>query len=123
MKKWILSMSAVCLMVLGVLGGDALSDMQIGIAISPRTIVLKSEGEWVTVHADIAFGAVDRNSLTLGGVAVSWTKADAQGNLVAKFSEGDIKAIVAPPQATLVFAGVTKTGDSFEGSDTVQVRE
>ena len=62
MTKWILSMSAVCLMVLGVLGGDALSDMQIGIAISPRTIVLKSEGEWVTVHADIAFGAVDRNA-------------------------------------------------------------
>ena len=123
MKKWILPVSVVCLMVLSILGGDAFSDMQIGIAISPRTLVLKSDGEWVTVHADIAFGEVDRNSLTLEGVAVSWTKADAQGNLVAKFLESDIKDKVAPPQATLVFAGVTKAGERFEGSDTIQVRE
>jgi len=53
---------------------------------------------------------------------VAWTKADCRGELVAKFDEAAVKAIVEPPSATLTLTGMTIDGDEFSGSDTVKVR-
>jgi len=119
---------AVAVVVAGamVLVGQALSnsrtDDALGVAVSPQTLLLGSDqGGFVTVHTAIPFGAVDRSSIQLSGVDVVFTKADSCGNLVAKFSEDAVKAIVAPPETTLTLTGVMKDGESFAGSDTVRV--
>lgn len=95
----------------------------IDVKVSPNTITLGSEGSWVSVHTDIALGLVDTSTLSLNGVPVAWTKADARGNLVAKFHLEDIKAIVEPPEATLMLTGSTKDGAEFTGTDTVGVHQ
>lgn len=120
MKRIMVSLVAICAM-LTVLSITA-SAGEIYTKISPNAIILESDGTWVSVHTNIALSAVDTSSLTLGGVAVAWTKADAKGNLVAKFAQADIKAIVAPPEATLELLGTTKAGEEFWGSDTVLVK-
>jgi hypothetical protein len=84
--------------------------------------VIASESEWLTVHTDIALSAVDTSSLMLNGLAVSWTKADARGNLVAKFDIDEVKAMVAPGEAVFELTGVTTAGVSFSGTDSVPVR-
>jgi hypothetical protein len=120
MKRIMLGLCAFCL-VLSVLSITALAD-EIAVKVSPNAIVIESDGAWVTVHTDIALSAVDTSTLTLNGVEVAWTKADAKGNLVAKFTQADIKPIIAPPEATLELAGMTKAGVEFSGSDTVLVK-
>lgn len=74
------------------------------------------------MHAGIAYSAVATSSLSLSGIPVGWTKADSRGNLVAKLALADVKAIVAPPKATLVLGGMTKDGVAFAGSATVAVK-
>jgi hypothetical protein len=101
---------------------EATSCTLISITVSPNTIAMGSLGELVTVHTDIPLGLVDTSSLSLNGVEVAWTKADARGNLVAKFDLAEIKAIVEPPQATLQLRGLTNNGVEFSGTDTVTVR-
>jgi hypothetical protein len=59
--------------------------------------------------------------LALNGVPVSWTKADSRGNLVGKFAESAIKAIVSPPGEVMTLTGSTKDGEAFSGSDSVKV--
>ena len=98
------------------------ADVEITTKITPRALVLISEGTLVTVHTDIAYSAVDTASLTLNGIPIAWTKSDARGQLVAKFNQDDVKNIVAPPSATLELSGYTKSGESFSGTDTIVVK-
>ena len=95
--------------------------VEITITVSPQTLVLSSQGEWVTVHADIPYPQVDTVSLLLNDIEVSVTKSDANGALVAKFELDDVKDIVHPPDATFVLEGETHEGSRFVGSDTVRV--
>ena len=123
MKKFSLAAMAV-LILLGFAVGSAFSD-EIGISVSPNTINLDSDGEWVTVHAAIPLQGVVTASLQLNGVVVALTKADAQGDLVAKFAVDSVKSIVSPGSAELVFSGVVETpaGEEvpFTGSHTIKV--
>jgi hypothetical protein len=98
------------------------TDGEIFVKVSPNTIVIASDGDWITVHTNIAYSSVDTSTVTLNGVPVAWTKSDLRGNLVAKFAQADIKAIIAPPEATLVLSGLTSGGEPFTGSDTVAVK-
>ncbi len=108
---------AVCL-------GSSETTIDVTISISPKTIVLGCDkGDRVTVHTDIALAVVDRTSLALSGVLPVLVKADSRGNLVAKFDQASIEALVAPPEATLVLTGTTTDGVPFDGSDTVSVIE
>jgi len=94
----------------------------IWVKISPNTIVLGSDkGDRVTVHTDIPLVVVDRSSIALNGVGPVLIKADNRGNLVAKFDQGAIEAIVAPPEATLNLSGITLDGEAFYGFDSVRV--
>jgi hypothetical protein len=120
MKRSMVSLCAICALVAAL--SAATSAGEINIKVTPTAIVLESDGAWVTVHTDIALSAVDTSTLTLNGVDVAWTKADAKGNLVAKFAQADIKAIIAPPEATLELSGMTTAGEEFQGSDTVVVK-
>jgi hypothetical protein len=95
---------------------------EIFVKVSPNTIVIASDGDWITVHTNIAYSSVDTSTITLNGVPVAWTKSDLRGNLVAKFVQADIKAIITPPEATLELSGLTGGGEPFTGSDTVAVK-
>jgi len=122
MKKFCVPAVAL-LMVFGLGLGSVFSQEadKIVIMISPNTINLNSDGEWVTVHADIPYTAVDHVELFLNDVQVAWTKADNQSDLVAKFAVDEVKDIVSPPSATLTLSGVTVEGVAFSGSDTITV--
>ena len=100
----------------------ALSDLEIYVKVSPHVIVLISDGTWVTVHTNIPYGQVETSSVALNGVPAALTKSDLKGYLVAKFTQTDIKAIVAPPEALLELTGLKTNGEAFSGSEVVEVR-
>ena len=105
-------------------GSDGIEVRDVLVTVSPSTIVLGCDkGAMVTVHTDIALSAVDPTSVELDGVPAEFTKSDNRGNLVAKFSQEAIEAIVAPPEATLELTGMTIDGFPFSGADTVRVIE
>ena len=68
----------------------------VDIKISPNTIILGSDVVWITVHTNIPLSKVDCSTLTLNDIPVAWTKADAKGNLVAKFNYEKVEEIVEP---------------------------
>ena len=119
----------VCVLCLGIAltAGQAFSRgtlvEDIEIQVAPHKLLLSSEqsGE-ITVHCDIPHSQVDTSTIEMNGVAVSWTKADDCGNLVAKFDEEAVKAVVQPPSTVLTLTGATLDGTEFSGSDTVMVK-
>jgi hypothetical protein len=95
--------------------------LEIDIMVSPSTVSLRSEGVWVTVHADIAYGIVACATLTLDGIDVAWTKADSRGDLVAKFELDAVKEILDSDTALLTLSGETRDGTPFVGQDEIRV--
>ena len=117
---------AVLLLGLSILAGPAFSgersDDPLGVAVSPQMLIIGAVQGSVSVHTDIPYGSVDKTkSVTLNGVDAVYLKADDCGNLVAKYREAEIKAIVAPPSAVMTLEGTRKDGTTFSGSDTVRV--
>ena len=106
-----------------VVAAPVASAEEVVVQVAPATLLLSStQSGQVTVHVTIAYSRVDLSrAITLNGIPSSWTFADSRGELVAKFDEVAVKAIVAAPSATLTLTGVTVDGESFEGSDTVRV--
>lgn len=121
MRKIVASIAA--LLVSAVLAAPTRGDeLTVPIVIAPSTINLQAGGTWVTVHAEIAYSAVNAATVTLDGIPVKTTFADNRGELVAKFLVGDVRGIVKPgttPQLTL--SGTTDDGDTFSGTDMVRV--
>lgn len=109
------------LLVLSAVGAFCQDSGTIAITVSPNVVNTTANGQWLTIHADIPLSVVDTASVYVNGVAVDWTKADAQGDLVAKFCLDDVLAVIAPPSATLTLTGTTKDGATFSGTDTVKV--
>jgi hypothetical protein len=97
-------------------------EMDIVIQVSPATLILDSPGTWVTVHAEIAYSAVDQATLTMNDVELVYSKSDNRGELVVKFAREDIQDIVSPPQALLTLTGLTISGDVFTGSAMIPVQ-
>lgn len=127
MKNLSMFRSGLAILVTGLLLSlpfAVFSQQVIDIQVSPSTLNLQNQGEWVTVHTDIAYSLVVSGEVTLNGVPIEWSKADNQGNFVAKFVIG---AIVGLPDLviggynTLTLQGVTTDGEQFEGSDEVMV--
>ncbi|HUT34391.1 MAG TPA: hypothetical protein VNE39_12975 [Planctomycetota bacterium] len=102
---------------------EALAADAVVIAVSPSTISLGSKGGVVSVHADIPFSVVDCTTLDLSGLPAQSAFADDRGDLVVKVSLERVKAIIAPPSATLTLTGATKDGVPFTGTDTIRVVE
>jgi len=97
---------------------------EVVIRIAPSVLHMdKDQGGEVTVHAGIPLGEVDTSSITLSGIPALHTKADARGNLVAKFNEDEVKAAISPPEATLTLTGLTVDDNPLEGSARVVVRD
>lgn len=124
MYRLIALISALCLVLAVGYAAfcGARTDDPLGVAVSPQTLILNSEqGGFVCVHTDIKLSAVDTSSLALNGIPAKGAGADATGCLVASFDEAAVKAIVAPPGATLTLTGLYKDGTAFAGSDEVRV--
>lgn len=124
-RGFVLLTALVC--TLGLIGqvfSNSRTDDPLGIAVSPQTLILSmDQGGAVTVHTAISLSAVDTSSLTLSGVAAEAAWADSCGNLVARFDEAEIEALVAPPGADLTLEGKMIDGAAFAGSDEVRVIE
>jgi hypothetical protein len=103
----------------------------IPIQVSPSTILLdwKAKGEArVTVHAEVSFGLFDSTSfhITLENaagdvVSATYIKADARGDLVAKFPYEDIKGLLGPGPAILHLTAEGEDGNTYVGEDEVRV--
>jgi hypothetical protein len=118
----------VSLVVLGLILGlsaEARADTVINVKISPQTVNLQFQGEWVTVHTNIAYTLVLPDSVALDGFSADIEKYDDRGYLVAKFKVARLseylRGFLDAGSATLTLTGVTLGGDSFSGSDTVRV--
>ncbi len=117
----------VATLLIVILGGlsfanKASEGVGICITISPKTLVLSCDTGSVSVHTNLAFGSVDRKSLSPEGIAPYLTKADSCGDLVAKFRSSEVKAVVDTGPATLTFAGLLTDGTAFSATDTITVR-
>jgi hypothetical protein len=93
------------------------------ITIAPSTLVLSGPDTIVTVHSNIPYGTVVTTGLTLNGIEPTYTKADACGDLVVKFSQVDVKDIVDPGIAVLTLSGSLNDGSLFAVSDDITVKE
>lgn len=117
----------LAVLALGLIAASVCADWRdataVDVQVSPGTLLLSSDqGGQVSVHTNIPYLQVNAGSVQLSGIPVVWTKADSQGNLVAKFDESAVKAIVQPGRATLTLTGLYLNGVGFSGSDTVTVR-
>ena len=116
----------VTLVLAAVAGSSVCADVGVEIQVAPHTLLLGFEQGLLTVHADIAYGLVATNSLTLNGVPASFAFPDSCGNLVAKFPESGIKDAYdendPPSTDELTLAGLKKSGEAFSGTDTVLVK-
>ena len=99
----------------------------IEIEVAPKTLNIENEGQWTTVHTDIAYGAVVGASVSLNEIPISWSKSDNQGNFVAKFVMDEVKTLVDAEFLTvggenlLILEGYMQEGTKFIGSTTITV--
>jgi len=108
--------------------GIVLAQTTIEISITPATLNLNEgvqECDDVTVHTNISYFDVNRETLKLNDISVDyWTKYDDRYNLVVKFDRTEVKGIVASyvdEDVTLTLTGETLGGDEFTGTDTIRV--
>jgi hypothetical protein len=123
MKRMMIVVVVLCatLSIGWTLLADDSGDLAVSIAISPSTLVMGSQGVWVTVHCDIPYSTVAGMTVELNGIDVDFTKADNRGDLVAKFQIDAVKGIVSPPSAELTLSGLTTGGVPFSGTDNIRV--
>ena len=94
------------------------------IYVAPSTLVKGAPCPWVTVHTDVAYGAVDAASAEVdgSGVKIASTMADSRGNIVLKIRFDDVAELVAPPSATVTVTLVVD-GEARVASETIVVRD
>jgi hypothetical protein len=126
----------ICLMMLSlaaflVVPTECQAD-DIEIQVAPNVLSLQSNGVWVTVHADIAYSLVVRNSVSLvidsgNDIAPTLCFADDLGNLVAKFPIWAVKELFCDEEgcyddvSTFKLVGETVDGEEFSGIDVISV--
>ena len=110
---------------------DPSEDLEIGIQVSPSTILLdwKALGDVkITVHADVRysfFNEMETMDVWLEDIPASYIYSDARGDLVAKFNYDALKAhfgedFVSGP-AILEFFATDENGNTYHGADEVRV--
>ena len=118
MRRTLVSLVAVAAMVVF---ASSLLAFEIVIDVAPSVVSLDSQGKVVTVHTNIAYGAVDAYSVALDGLPIQSWKADNRGNFVAKFNLDDVKEMLEVGTVTVTLTGTTKDGEECSGSDTIRV--
>jgi hypothetical protein len=96
---------------------------EFSIYVSPDTIAKSALCNWVTIHTNMPFGAVEEVSAAVDGtdVEVANAFADDRGYLVVKLKFQDVVAVVDPPSAT-VELNVMVGGEVLGGAATVRVK-
>ena len=99
-------------------------DGDFNIMISPRTLVLSSPSDVITVHSNIPYGVVIATSVAVNGVDVPFTKSDSCGDLVAKIGVDDLAEFLQPNQViTLTLSGMLIDETTFAVDETISVKE
>jgi hypothetical protein len=99
-------------------------DGDFSIMISPRTIVLSSPCDTITVHSNIPYGDVDVTTVAINDAPVLATFADDCGDLVAKIGVDDLADSLAPGEViTLTLSGTLVDGTEFSVANTITVKE
>lgn len=111
------------LIILALLPLTGFCQTVIEIQVAPNVLNLKNNGQVVTVHTDLAFGAVAATTVTLNGIEIDHWKADNQGNFVAKFLIEEIKNLPLNigQLNKLTLVGSKSNGETFTGSYDVMV--
>ena len=115
------------LIVLVSIPGVALADgeaEEIDITVAPSTLNLSYQGDWVTVHTDLAYTDGCDLAWFLNTVTATFIYSDSRGDLVAKFEVGAIATTIGdvtePTTVTMTLRGENE-GVVYEGSDVVRV--
>ena len=98
----------------------------VDLRITPRTLNLKSEGQWITAHLEFENASandVNASSLLLNDVVPpSWWKILGNGTLMVKFDRAAVQSILSVGDAVDVkVTGQWIDGGSFEAHDTIRV--
>ncbi len=108
--------------------------VRVDIQVAPQVLVLGAvQAGQVTIHVEYPRAGViaDSVALTIGNHVIPAISvfADSTGELVARFSERAVKAVVGPPSATLTLTGKrtvlvegNPVSETFIGTQTVPVR-
>lgn len=120
MRKLCATIGVVCVAVLLTSSAFGL-EIQLG----PRTLVLSSGGDQLTIHTDFSYRAVRTVTLDIGDTTevfiVTW--ADDCGNLVARCSKTAVREAVGVFSGKFTTVDVTLTvNESDEDSDTEVLR-
>jgi len=96
--------------------------------ITPRTLNLKSQGNWITARLLIenaSAGDVNTSSLLLNDIVPSaWWKILDNGTLMVKFDRGAVeKTLTVSDHADIKVTGIWMDGAGFEAHDTIRVIE
>jgi hypothetical protein len=99
---------------------------QVTLRIEPRTLNLKSKGNWITAHLTVEKGSArDINASTLllnGVVPPAWWKVTSNDTLLVKFDRAAVQAILAVSDSVdIEVAGYFYDGGSFEAHDVIRV--
>jgi hypothetical protein len=117
----------VCLVLLSFAAGALAADLTITITVSPKVMILSAPTQWVHIHSNMPLASVERSSLVAsvnGNPFSSFAVfADSRGNMVIKIGQDEVEQYVTAGTATFTVTGVTKTGLTFAGSDTIQVKD
>ena len=121
MKKLCAQIGVVCLVVLLATSAYALE-----IQLQPRTLVLSSGGDQLTIHTDFPYLAVGSVTLDIGGTSgvsvVTWD--DDCGNLVVRCSKEAVRAAVGDFDGRFTTVDVTLTvNNSAQDSEILRVRK
>jgi len=98
------------------------SATSVSLKVEPRTLNLKSRGNWVTAlltTKNASATDVDLHSLTLNGVPVAWAGTGWNGTLVAKFDRAAFAATLKVGTNVITLAGRWRDGSAFAATDVI----
>lgn len=101
---------------------------EIGVRITPRSLNLRSNGNWVSASIDLGSSGIDPATVDLATIVLEGTipaeQAKVTGSSIKmKFDRGDLAALLAGStgEVDLTVTGTTTGGDSLSGTDTIRV--
>ena len=118
---------ATCLALLSLCVAAIAADISMPMSVAPNVLVISAPTNWITIHTDILLSSVDCSTLGAGvngnSVPIAVVKADSCGRMVLKIRQAEVDPYVDPPTATFVVIGRTNTGLTFDGCDTIRVKD
>ena len=105
----------------------ALFDQRVGLEmqLAPRTLVLSSGGDQLTIHTDFPFELAADVALIIGGVPIDSIKTwpDDCGDLVVRCTKDDVKAVLGKFDGRFTTINVTLVVNSEEDTKVLRVRK